>query len=328
MCSPGYYGDLCQDSCPLDSFGRKCSQPCQCAEQDICNNINGECFSRSQFVFYTSIKVGGTTTEVGTGVLTKLAYNIERSMAIHYVSFLESLSRKRREVSVLRSQLSMDPDFEMIMSDDDSVVQEKLSDEEDHLVHRMLEEDRKNNLDWFLGQISDDNDVDGGALLNLGSQDASHTDDRKIFENAESQEISDSDFDHLPHRPDIQNGLANNRRHIIMRRDLTDNNKTLACRTLASSPNISPFSVRVLSKQKKFTYDGKIVFIIGVVALYNSKPQKKQLMDVFMKSLSDGCLLTGTSCNPCSVYYGSLNDGEVTENPLNTWIIVGAASGK
>lgn len=325
-CTHGYFGDLCQNPCPLDSYGYMCSSSCQCLSKEICNNINGECFSRSQFEFFSSIQVISDTA-VSASVFAKLANNLEMLMAKHYVSFLRQMSRKRRDVNELRVHSEIDPGMQKIVLDAGFIGPGNLTDEEDVLVHRILEVDKKSNFDSFLDQTFGDRDADYRDLLvhlNLDMNDLGH---REILESRISQEGSDFENDEIPDKTDTRNSVTNNLGRDIVRRDIANNNETFNCISLSSPSDVSAFSVRVISKEKKFSDSGKIVFKIGLVALYKSKPQESKLMDKFIKILPDGCILTGTSCKMCSVYWGSLHDNQRTENGLNTWIIICIASG-
>jgi len=326
-CSLGYFGDLCQDPCPLDSYGHLCSSSCQCTGKEICNNINGECLSRNQFEFFTNIQAGANTI-VSTDFFAKFATNLEKLMAKYYVSYLQPLSRKEREISVSSVSPETGPDFGQIASAADVIGREKRTDEDDTLVSRLIEEDKENSIDSFLHQAVDGYDISNKSLFLDGRSNRRNSADREILEDGMLVETKNFPGGQIPNEVDIQNGTTDSLEHRIMRRDVLGENNTLSCISLSSPLNFDAFSVRVISKEKKFDDNGNIVFTIGLMALYKSKPQSKQLMEKFLKSLPSDCLLIGTSCSPCSVYWDSLNDGkQPTESSFNTWIIIGCASG-
>ena len=294
---------------------------------EICNNINGVCFNRSQFEFFSSIQVAGDTV-VNDSVFTKLAYNLELLMAKHYALFLQKLSRKRREADELRVHPEIDPGMEKAFLDAGFIGPEKLTDEEYVLVRKILEADKKSNLDSFLDQTSDDSDADYIDLLAHRNLDMNDLGKGGNVESRTPQEASVFEEDQMLYKSDARNSVTSNMGRDLVRRDVANNTETLNCIALSSPSDVSAFSVRVISKEKKFSDSGKVVFKVGLVALYKSKPQEKQLMEKFIKFLPDGCILIGTSCKTCSVYWGGLHNNQPTENRLNTWIIIGIASGR
>lgn len=43
QCPAGRSGILCKESCPIEKWGEKCMNHCDCAESAECNSIDGSC---------------------------------------------------------------------------------------------------------------------------------------------------------------------------------------------------------------------------------------------------------------------------------------------
>ena len=243
---------------------------------------------------------------VSDDIFTRLAINLEKLMAKYYAASLQPVSRKSREIG----HFEVDPDIEKMLADPGIVGSDDLTDNEESLVRQIVQKDKRNSFAQ---------DLVGEDETDTDKSDRSTSDDGDFVGRRLSDELMLEKYD-----IDDQSSYP---RHDIQKRDLTNDSVSINCIALSSPINVSSFSVRVTSKEKKFTENGKIVFKIGLVALYNTKPQGKKQLEKFVKDLPSGCLLIGTNCNLCNVNIGKTYDEKATQDSINIWIIVGASSG-
>lgn len=306
-CSPGFYGDLCQYYCPLEKFGYLCSSQCQCTDSEICNNINGDCFSRSHFEFFMSLQFGSNDV-VSSNVFTRFATNFDKLMAKYFIDFLRPVVLRKRDVEeqevFLRTAAGVERSGESLIRLDTMINEEEME------ARKISTIDREVLVDSVLNENLDGNGERGNHISHKNRLDA------------DPNEEMDRNRGKIAMRKSRSNSV-----HDVTRRDLTNSSQGLNCVALSSPSEVNSFSVRVTSKTKKFAENGRLVMKLGLVALYKGRPQEKQVMKKFLQVLPDECLLYGANCDLCSVYIGKLYDKKPDEGSINIWIIIGATLG-
>lgn len=51
FCTSGFVGPSCTVDCDWSHYGVHCLETCNCDKMDLCNNANGECYSKANYTF-------------------------------------------------------------------------------------------------------------------------------------------------------------------------------------------------------------------------------------------------------------------------------------
>ena len=94
-CAAGYHGELCEEYCPLGKYGILCESKCNCTDNEICNNIDGTCFSKEMHEFFLGFRFA-VASSLGDAIRRNLTLNIEKFMAKYFVGVLQPKSRTQR----------------------------------------------------------------------------------------------------------------------------------------------------------------------------------------------------------------------------------------
>ncbi len=161
-------------------------------------------------------------------------------------------------------------------------------------------------------------------------------------ENSEYDDVSESSaraaddhfnhFDKMPRRElsleDIASKMGPNVVIRVKKRAVESTQQTSGCEGLTTLTNADQFSVRITKIQDKYDEDGNPIANIGMVALYKSQPQDGTIVEKFLSTLPENCLLMKQNCKDCSLYSGKLYDSKPEDTPIDLWMIVGSSIGE